>query len=184
VRRFRELGVRTVRLGLAGLTVIAIVVVLALSLLGGESNKSSPGETAALSESELLTQVGTLSQPAFWVGPRPGTTGYELTSTTSEGVYIRYLTGGARAGDPRPVFLAVGTYPVPDARKALQRARNSSNGTEKLSRRRGYELLGDAEGNNVYVVFDKRPELQIEITSPRPGEAAELTNSGSLRPLG
>ena len=34
----------------------------------------------------------------------------ELSETGKARVYLRYLTEGAEAGDPRPAFLTAGTY--------------------------------------------------------------------------
>jgi hypothetical protein len=180
VNRLRELDVR---IWIAGLIVVVIVAAGAIALLdGGDSDESSPGEAVALSESELRTEAGSLSHPAFWVGPRPGTTSYELTSTPDGRIYIRYLTGEAQAGAPQPDYLTIGTYSVPGARQALHKA--SREGSEKVSQYKGYEVLNGGGASNAYVVFDSQPDLQIEVFSPEPGEAAELAASGSLKPLG
>jgi hypothetical protein len=166
VDRLRQLDVR---LWIAGLIVVVIVAAVGVALLGGsDSDESSSSGAVALSESELLTEASAFSHPAFWVGPRPGTKSYELTATPDGRIYIRYLTGDAQAGAPRPDFLTIGTYSVPGARQALRKASRTS-GSEKVSR---------------YVVFDNEPDLQIEVFSPEPGEAAELAASGSLTPLG
>ena len=183
--RLRELDPITVRRAVAGLIVVAVLVILGVVLLGGDdSDESSAGEPVALSESELLEESGTLGQPIYWVGPRPGTTSYELTTTPDGRIYVRYLTGEAEAGDPLPSFLTVGTYSVPNAKQALQKAIKSGEGSEKVSHHDGYEVLAGGSGANAYVVFDDQPDLQIEVFSPKPGEAAELANSGALVPLG
>jgi hypothetical protein len=179
VKRLRELDVR---IWIAGLIVVIIVAAGAIALLdGGDSDEGSPGEAVALSESELRTEAGSLSHPAFWVGPRPGTTSYELTSTPDGRIYIRYLTGEAEAGAPQPDYLTIGTYSIPGARQALHKA--GREGSEKVSQYKGYEVLNGG-GSNAYVVFDSQPDLQVEVFSPEPGEAAELAASGSLKPLG
>jgi len=185
VDRLRELDPITVRRGVTGLIVVGVLVVLGVILFGGgDSDESSPGEAVALSESELLERSGTLGHPTYWVGRRPGTTSYELTATPDGRNYIRYLTGDAEAGDPLPSFLTVGTYSVPNAKQALQKAIKSGEGSEKVSHHDGYEVLAGGSGANAYVVFDDRPDLQIEIFSPKPGKAAELADSGALIPLG
>jgi hypothetical protein len=180
VDRPRELDVR---IWIAGLIVVLVVAAGAIALSdGGDSDVGSPGEAVALSESELLAEEGALSHPAYWVGPRSGTTSYELTSTPDGRIYIRYLTGDAQAGDPQPDFLTIGTYSVPNARQALHKA--SRGGSEKVSQYKGYEVLRGSGASNAYVVFDDEPDLQVEVFSPEPGEAAELAASGSLKPLG
>jgi hypothetical protein len=185
VYRLRELDPITVRRGIAALIVVVALVALGVILLGGDdSDESTPGEAVALSESELLGQAESLGHPTYWVGPRPGTTSYELTATPDGRNYVRYLTGEAQAGDPQPSFLTIGTYSVPNARQALRKASNESNGGEKVAHHSGYEVLAGASGSNAYVVFDNQPDLQIEVFSPEPGQAVELAESGVLRPLG
>jgi len=179
----REFDPITVRRVVAAIVVVAVLAVAAVVLLPGDGNdKKAAGEPVGLSESQLLKRANALSHPAYWVGPKPGTTSYELTSTPDGRIYIRYLTGGAGPGDPQPSFLTVGTYAVPNARQALNRA--SKDGAEKVSGHDGYAVLEGSSGSNAYVVFGAQPDLQIEVFSPVSGEAAELATSGSLKPLG
>jgi hypothetical protein len=185
VKKLSELDAKTVRLGVAGLIAVVVVVVLAVGFFGGDesSDKESSGNAVSLSESELQAEASNLGHAVYWVGARPDTESYELTSTPDGRVYIRYLTGGAKAGDPHPNFLTVGTYRVPEADQALRTAKEAGQGTT-LSKHEGYEVLGSESGSSAYVVFEAEPELQIEIFSPNPGEATELANSGALAPLG
>jgi hypothetical protein len=182
-----RLDPRTVRLWVGGLVAVAAIVIGAIALLGGGSSDSPSGGSAtqavALSESKLLARASDLGQTAFWVGPRPGTQSYELSTTPEGRVYIRYLTDGAKAGDPRPNFLTVGTYPVAEAQLALRQAAKAAQG-QTLSQHDGFEVLSSKKATNAYVVFDDQPEIQIEVFSPRPGEAADLAASGALKPLG
>lgn len=186
----KKLDVKRVRLSMLGLLVVVGVVVGAIALLGGGSDdgSSESSESAknavALTESELLARASSLGGPVYWIGPRAGTASYELSTMPDGQVYIRYLTGDAKAGDPRPDFLTIGTYSVPKARQALQSAVKSAEGNQKLSQHEGYVALSSDEATNAYVVFDDQPELQVEIYSPQAGEAAELAASGSLKPLG
>jgi hypothetical protein len=186
VKKLEKLDAKTVRIGIAGLIALVVVVVVAVNLLGGDDNSSSSESSTgkvALSESELVARAGSLEHTAYWVGTQSGTESYELTTTTDGRIYIRYLTGGAKAGDPRPNFLTVGTYSVPDAKEALHNAETSNAGMT-LTAHEGYEVLEGESGTDAYVIFDNQPELQIEIFSPNPGEANELASSGALKPLG
>lgn len=188
MERLRELDPITVRRAIAGLIAVGVLVVLGIVVFGGSSgsqggsNAGSSGEPVALSESELREEANNLGQPIYWVGPRPRTTSYEFTATPDGRYYIRYLTGGAEAGDPLPKFLTVGTYDVPDAHRALKKATATDGG--KLSQHRGYMVLSHQGGTDAYVVFDDQPDLQIEVFSPVPGVATALANSGALTPLG
>jgi hypothetical protein len=171
-----------VRRVIAVLVAVAVLVVLAIVIFGGDdSSESSAGEPVALSESELREESGNLGHVTYWLGPKPGTTSYELTATPDGRNYIRYLTGGAEAGNPLPNYLTVGTYSLPNARQALRKATNGDS--SKLTKHNGYELL-KGSSTDVYVVFKDQPDLQIEIFDPTPGEAAKLAKSGALVPLG
>jgi hypothetical protein len=190
----KKLDAKTARLGLAGLLVVIAVLIGAIALLsdgsgggGSESSAEKEGEAkggVALSASELIAKAGSLGRPAYWIGPRAGTTSYELSVTPDGRIYVRYLTGGAEAGDPKPDFLTVGTYPVPEAAQALQDATTGAAGSQTLTQHEGYEVLSSAEATNAYVVFDDQPDIQVEVFSPQRGEAAQLAGAGSLKPLG
>ena len=52
--------------------------------------------------------------PVFWAGPRSKAR-LEFTQTTDGRTYVRYLTGSAQAGVRRADYIAVATYPQPDA---------------------------------------------------------------------
>ncbi|HWB69642.1 MAG TPA: hypothetical protein VG518_06660 [Solirubrobacterales bacterium] len=182
----KKLDGRTLRIGLAALVAVVVVVLGAIAIFGGGSDSgesSSKGSEAktnavALSETELISKVGELGQPVFWIGPRAGTESYELSSTPDGSVYIRYLTGGAKAGEERADFLTIGTYPVPGAAKALGDAAQKEG--EALARHKGFEVLGSPQATSAYVVFDDQPDIQVEIFSPQAGEADQLAGSGAL----
>jgi hypothetical protein len=181
----KKLSVKRVRLGAVGLLVVVGLVIGIAALAGGDSGGGSDGgesEAVSLSAPELLAKAGSLSGPAYWIGPRAGTSSYELTDTPDGRIYIRYLTGGAEAGDPRPGFLTIGSYPVAEAAKALEGVAKGGEG-QTLSHRSGYEVLSSSGATNAYVVFDEQPDVQVEVFSPQTGEAAELATSGALKPL-
>lgn len=183
----KKVDVKRVRIGMVILLVLAAVIIGGIALFGGGGggSDSSQGESAnaeALSSAELIARAGTLSGPAYWIGPRAGTDSYELTDTPDGRIYIRYLTNGAEAGDPRPIFLTVGSYPVENARQAL-RSSASPGGGQKLSRGDGYEVLSSPQATSAYVVFDEQPDVEVEVFSPEAGEAAGLVKAGLVKPL-
>jgi hypothetical protein len=182
--RLARLDVNTVRLCVGGMIVAMVAVILAVNALDdGESQGDRP-EAVLLSESELIARAGRFSHPAYWVGPQPGIKRYELTFKPGEQLYVRYLPAAAEPGDKRPDFLIVGTYAVPNAQRALELAAGKSKQGETLSREDGFEMMSAPDSKHAYVVFDSRPELQVEIFSPQPGEAEKLATSGVLRPVG
>jgi hypothetical protein len=185
-----RLDVKRVRIGLVALLAVAAVVIGVIALLSDDSEPSSSGSSAgassnavALSSSELIARADSLGGPAYWVGPRADTDSYELTETADGRIYIRYLTGGAEAGDPRPEFLTIGSYPVKDAKQALEGAARAAGNGQTLTKHDGYEALSSPEATDTYVVFDEQPDVQVEVFSPNPGEAAQLVNSGAVQPL-
>src|SRR3982751_3537850 len=90
--------------------VLALVGVIAIGVLhDDDEDVASPPSAAGATEPEIVTpaQLADLAaesgEPIYWIGPRGGAT-YELTAGTDRPVYVRYLRGGAEAGDPRPDF--------------------------------------------------------------------------------
>ncbi len=181
--RLAKLDVNKVRLCVGGLIAVVVAVVLVVNALDDDESQADRSETTVLSRAQLLARAGSLSHPVYWVGPQPGTERYELTVSPGEQIYVRYLPSGAQSEDQRPEFLTVGTYAVPDARGALEIAAGNAKQGESLSKQDGFEMMSGPGSDHAYVVFDSQPELQIEIFSPRPGEAEKLATSDALRPL-
>jgi hypothetical protein len=182
--RLARLDVNTVRLCVGGLIVATVAVILVVSALDDGESHGDRSEAVVLSKSELVARAGSLSHPAYWVGPQPGTKRYEFTSNPGEQFYIRYLPAAAEPGDERPDFLVVGTYAVPDAQSALELSARDSKQTKTLLKEDGFEMMSAPGSKHAYVVFDDQRELQVEIFSPQPGEAEKLATSGVLRPVG
>ena len=74
------------------------------------SAKSNRTNSYVATPALLLATSQALGHQIYWAGPRAKVT-YELTVTRGGLVYVRYLTAGAKVGDPRPNFVTVGTYP-------------------------------------------------------------------------
>ena len=180
------MDVRTVRLGLLALVVIALLVFGAIKIFGDDDGNGGGGGDSegpvGLTAGQLIDTADSLDHTAYWLGQMPGVDQYELTSTADGRIYVRYLTEGADAGDPRASFLSVGTYAIPDALKALNTA-EQAGGTKGISKAPGKTLLQAGNGLSTYVVLDDEPDLQIEIYSPNPGESVQLAKSGDLEPL-
>jgi len=180
-----DLKVRRIRFGLLALLVVAAGAFLLIKVLGDDDDSSSGDVAAApvgLSKTELLDSAGDFTHVAYWVGPQ-GADQYELTDTPDGRIYVRYLTAGADVGSDAPNFLTVGTYAFPAAKKGLRTA-ESGGQVESVEDGPGYTVANGLSGNNVYVVFDDQPDLQVEVFSPQPGEARDLVDSGALKPIG
>jgi hypothetical protein len=177
--------VRTVRIGLGALLVIALLIFGLVKIFGGDDNDNGGGGESGpvgLSASELIDKAGSLDHTVYWLGPISDVDQYELTTTPDGRIYIRYLTEGAKPGDASAGFTSVGTYDIPDAKKALRNA-EEAGGTKGIQQGDGYSLLQAANGLSTYVVFDDEPDLQVEVYSPNAGESLELAKSGDLEPL-
>jgi hypothetical protein len=176
--------VRRIRFGLLALIVVAAIVFLLVKVIGGDDSSSSDeGAPVGLSESELIDKAPSFSHVAYWVGPQEGTDQYELTETPDGRIYVRYLTEGADVGNDSPDFVTVGTYAFPDAKKGLGVARSAGQ-LKSIDEGDGYSVADGTSGQNVYVVFDDQPDLQVEVFSPEPGKARDLVDSGALEPIG
>jgi hypothetical protein len=176
------MDVKTVRLVLGALVLVAILILVIVNATGGgDSDDSSSNGAVGLTEAELIDKSADLGHIFYWVGPLPDTDEYEFTSTPDGRIYVRYLTGGADPGDPRDDFLSVGTYVVHNAKDALDQAAASAD--SKVISQDDYTLLPGGQ-NNAYVVFDSEPDLQVEIYSPEAGEALQLATSGDLTQVG
>ena len=176
----KKLEPKQVRLGLAGLVVAVAIAIGAVALLGGgsgngSSESGSAEEAVALSESELLARASDFSHPVYWVGPAPDRKLRAQLDLRRAGLHP-LLTGGAEAGDPQPDFLAVGTYPVPDAEGASRKAAKESG--EKIARHDGYEVLSVAGAKNAYVVFDASPASRSRSAPPSPAKRRRSPAAG------
>lgn len=183
----KKLDAKTLRIGVAGLIALVVVVVLLINALGGddggeETAAASGEEVVALSEAELRAKVAESGATVYWVGAMPNTTSFEYTRTADDRFYVRNLSEDAEAGDPRPDFVTIGTYPVADAKGALKVAEEAAP-DQKIVRKDGYEVLADKGASSAYVVFDEQPDLQVEVFAPNPGEARLLAMSGALGPI-
>jgi hypothetical protein len=178
-------GFKVPRLGavLAGAIVVVLVAWLIFHGGGGSGESAKPGEPSAATAGSLQEMAARLGSPVYWAGPQKDS---ELEVTESEGgerVYVRYLTGGAEIGDPRPDFLTVGTYAFEDPVRALKRQAKESGG----------ELTTAPGGATVYI-SRKRPqsvylaypgvEVEIEVYDPDPRTARSLVASGQIVPVG
>jgi len=187
----KEVNAKRARTIMAASLVAVAIVLGAIALFGGSDSEESVAKApdsgeVTLTESELLAAVSKLNQPVYWTGPKAPTFTYELTKTPDGRIYVRYLLPHVEAGDPRPDFLTVGTYPVGEAKRSLKVASHETRENfagEKLtlSHHPTYEVLSSKQAPSAYVVLDKEPELQIEVFSPNPGEADLLARSGSVR---
>jgi hypothetical protein len=142
-----------------------------------------PGVPARIVTTPQLRSLATaLGRPVYWAGNRSGAR-LEYTQTSDGRTYVRYLTGSAAAGDNRPRFVVVATYPQPDAfARVRSAARANHYEVEQLS--------GDAIAvteprtpKNIHIVAPGRP-YQVEVFAPTAAEARTIVLSGAVVPVG
>jgi hypothetical protein len=146
----------------------------------GGGTPVAAGAARGLRLSALRTLVK--SEPGiYWAGPRPGTT-YEVTHTPGGRTFVRYLTGGAKVGDPRAQFLAIATYPQQDALAQVNAAGNRSGIVKIELEDGGLAIYDPAHPTSVFVAFPG-VDRQIEVYSPKQGEARSLVRRGRIVPI-
>ena len=163
------------------LSVALIAAVVVWLVHGGDDSATAAGEPETVTVSQLSDFAAEQGTPVYWLGPRRNES-YELTDAPSGRVYIRYLTGGAEAGDERADFVTVATYPG-DGIAALRKAAREQQGAKLGKTDDGAVLLIDPTSpNNAHLAYPGA-NLQVEVYSPVPGEALRLAARGAVRPV-
>ena len=173
-----------VRLGAIIAVAIAVAFVVWLLVRGGDSNTASTttnGQAVgpvATSEDELRSLSDELGHPLYWAGPIPDRT-YELTRTSDNRVFIRYLPKGVPVGIRQAAYTIVGTYPVENAYKVLQGLAKKPDESSFSAPSGGFAVYSTTLANNVYLAYPGS-NLQIEVYDPSPQKARGLITSGQV----
>ena len=175
--------IRRLRVAIIVLAAIAIGLV-AWAAIGGDGDESDNGaavEARILSAAELAEIAAASDAPIYWAGERPGTE-LEYDEGIGERVYVRYLTAGAEAGDPRPAYLTIATYPLADPAEALQA--NARRTNTRVQRAEGGALVW-ANPDRPQSVYLAEPDSthQVEVYDPLPRRALEVALSGEVVPV-
>jgi hypothetical protein len=177
-------SLRTPHVRLGALVAVGLATFLAGWLLfGGEdkvSQTAEPASVSGVSEAELREFAASSPNPVYWAGPRTGQT-YELFRTTDGRVYIRYLPAGVKVGDPRPQFLTVGTYPLPNGFAAVKRISRAPGAITRKLPGRGLAVLNPATPS-VYFAYP-RAKYQVEVYAPSPSTTRSLVLNGQVVPI-
>ncbi len=164
--------------------ILVLVAVLLAAQGGGGGDATAATETPPhlVDAGELVSLEGSLGHPVYWAGER-GVDQLELTQEADGNVYLRYLPPDTDAGDPRQLFLTVGTYPVADPVAALRRTAAKAGASLGHGPGGGVVLVNPTSRGSVYLTYPGT-ELQIEVYDPAPGRALRLIRSGAIRPVG
>ena len=131
-------------------------------------------EIASLADLRALTDSG---QTFYWAGVR---TGMRIELTAPDGtVFIRYLPSGEQAGSAAPA-LTVATYPRSNGFEEVSRAAEGADVTKLELPRGGLAVVDETTGTNVHLAYPGQP-YQVEVYSPRVGEARRLVANATVR---
>lgn len=168
----------------AGAMVIAAGLVFWL-LLDDSGSGDEPAGKASSSGAEIVS-VESLRDvaeetPIYWVGPPEGSE-LELSQPSAGRTYVRYLTGGAEAGDSRP-FLTVGSYRIANAVAALRSQGKQADGVLATAPNGGVVYFSRTSPKSVYLAYPGG-STEIEVFAPDFQQALQLVTSGRIVPVG
>jgi hypothetical protein len=182
---------------------IAVVVVAVLLVSGGSDSHDDNGGTGGTSSTtstsggggtstqatkpieasvdRLLELSSVVGHPVYWAGARPGKK-YELTITSDQNIFIRYLDPSVPIGSKDVSSLTVGTYPVQDGMAALQHEANKPGASTDTAPGGGFVLTSTDAPQSVYLAYPDS-NYEIEIYDPSPQSALKLATSGAIVPI-
>ena len=172
---------------LAGIlaSVALVLIALALAVVGGEGggDDAAAGIAARIvTADDLKSLEAELGHAIYWAGDRSPDQ-LELREEVDGSVYLRYLSPGAEAGDPRVTFLTVGTYPVAGAQAALRRTAHADGGRIEPLEDGAIALVDPSSPGSTYLAYPES-DIEIEVYDPEPGRSLDLIRSGAIGPVG
>lgn len=175
------LGVGRIRLG-AVIALAAAAAFVAWLLLKGEDEKPAPKKTVEfVSMPQLQAITASAGHSVYWAGEKRGFR-YELTRTPDGSVYVRYLPPGVPLNDTRPAYLAVGTYPYPNAYATARKQASTSKSFKQRIAGGGIAFSLPGKERSVYFAYP-RLDYMHEVYDPNPRRAQRLVLSGQVRPI-
>jgi hypothetical protein len=178
----RRLQPQQLRIGALVAIVAAAAFIGWLVLRNGDDKAPTASGAETVSANGLESFAASVDHPVYWAGPRDAHS-YEVTRTADGRVYVRYLPEGVEAGDPRPNFLTIGTYPRATAFAELRRASRARGADSLRLARGGLAVFSDAKPTSVYFGYPEA-RYQVEVYSPSGDEARRLVLAGQVVPVG
>ncbi len=180
------------RLRIGAIVAVAVAAgFVAWLVVGSDSGGKSVPQTAAssirpvvpkvVSPARLRALASTLGYPLYWAGPRAGMR-YELTRTAGGNVYIRYLPPDAGAGDRRPLFLAIGSYPVRNPFTQVKAASKRPGAVSLKLSGGGIAVYDRSRPTSVYFAYPDS-KVQVEVYAPGGRTARSLVLAGRIAPI-
>lgn len=166
-------------------TAAIVAMTLALALLTGCGDSDSEPDRQAGSGAAEVVSVDSLravssegATPIYWAGEQEGAE-LELSQPDEGRTYVRYLTGGAAAGDKRADFLTVSTYTQPNAVAVLRRQSKRSGGTIGRAPDGATVYYDRTNPHSVYLAHPGSA-IEVEVYDPSFERALKLVNSGQI----
>ena len=139
------------------------------------------GEPALLTAAVLSGITGAVGHDVYGVAAPAGTRP-EITRGSGGEVWVRYLSGDARVGDPRAEYLTIGTYPRSDALAAATAAADGEQQRSAELPDGGLMLWSLDRPESVYAA-SPGSDLLVEVYSPDAARARALVADGAVAPL-
>jgi hypothetical protein len=152
----------------------------AFGSLKGTSSATGAKPTAA-SPADLKSLAGSLGHPVYWAGRKKGYT-YELTRTSNDQVYIRYLPPGVAVG-ASPPYLTVATYPFQGAFSAIISLGKQKNAVTLTLANGGRAVIDPAHPKSIHLAYPGS-DFQVEVFDPSPARARRVVESGKVSAVG
>jgi hypothetical protein len=175
------------RVGAVVAIAIAAAVLVWLFVRSGDSNDSTepkrvvPIPAAAASPARIRDLSVEVGRPIYWLGPEKDRT-YELTRTTLDRIYVRYLPKGVAVGTTAARYPLVGTYPVNDAYDVLKELAKADDEGSFTLPKGGFAVYNNSTPTNIYLAYPGS-DVQIEVFDPSAVRARELIQSGRVVPV-
>jgi hypothetical protein len=149
---------------------------------GGTTAQNEVGPVAA-TQTDISNLASKDNQPIYWAGNQPKTTDLELTKAANGNVYVRYLTGKATIGTPKPSYLTIGTYPFGNALHAIDVVSKEPGAKTYSVANNGTAVQNSNSPTSVYVAYPDEKGYEIEVYDPDPATALDLVKSGVIQPV-
>ena len=166
--------------GLIVVLAALLAVVLVVWLVSDDDSSPDPVAPEVVSADGLSDFSTPDDVPVYWAGAQDGAA-LEL-STTDTGAFVRYLTDGARAGDPRADFLTVGTYEFANPVGAIEKLAKQPNAVLRNLPGGGIAYWNKENPKNIYVA-PPGEEVQVEVFAPDVQQGREIVTSGQIVPV-
>jgi hypothetical protein len=147
----------------------------------GSLEGTTPPKPTAVSLKRLKSLAASLGHPIYWIGPKKGYT-YELTRTSQDQVYLRYLPRGAKVGTNTP-YLTVATYHFNDALGAILALAKRKNAILIKLGNGGRAVIDASNPKSIHLAYPGT-NYEIEVFDPSPARARQVVSSPKLTPIG